>query len=138
MPRLMGGREIVLTVQMDKKWKGIKEEHICDALDLTHGSSICRKFKSINKDENDILIGIRFDSLYAEHELAIELCEIPPNQEVKIRMRMKYGTYQKPIHSQEAVEYPSLINYFQELRIINKSEHEYRNYFGFIFCGVES
>jgi tetratricopeptide (TPR) repeat protein len=139
MPRLMGEEEIVLTVRMAKEWDGT-QEHICEALDLTHGSSICRKFKPINKDEEKILK--KFDSLYAEYELAIELCDIPPDQDVKIRMKMKYGTYEKSIHSQEVVENNSLpigaAYLFKRPKIIERITHEEKNYSGFIFCGIES
>ena len=95
MPRLMGGREIILTVKMEKQWDSAAQ-NICDAFYLTHDSSICREFKSIDEKEQRILW--RNNNLYAENELAVELSEIPSDKEVKIRMKMQYGIYEELIH----------------------------------------
>ncbi|MDM8568224.1 DUF4062 domain-containing protein [Thiotrichales bacterium HSG1] len=139
MPRLMGGREIVLTVKMEKQWDSTKQL-VCDALDLTHGSSIYREFKPIDKDEQRILGW--HNNLYAENELAVELSEIPPDKEVKIRMKMQYGFYKKPIYYKTKATFTTVTEMMRAISdntsYVDRIDYEDKNYSGFIFCSIES
>ena len=148
LPKLMNGREITLNIKLNENWESASDK-ANEALDLTEGASIQRKFKVLDEDYTKI-IEDKFPYIYASNEKALELSELDSDT-YTIVLRLKFGHVKSTISERKIVadnDYNPLYNTLPYLaltemmkpkeKVVMVDKNVYNPFSGLIFVEIKN
>jgi len=101
MPRLFSGKEFSISVVLNSYEEAPKK--VCEALNLTYGAAIRRKFKPSDEDLcKDIPLGLTY--IYASGNEAIELLDFQEGAPIFLNLKTKHGIYYNEIYHKKAIK----------------------------------
>ncbi len=101
LPKLYDGIELCIICKVGETKK--VDINLCYAFNLEYGSSIKRKIIPVDEEIRKLLTGEN-GYIYAEYEKAKELLDFSNEEEMKLRIKTKYGYYFREMIKEELID----------------------------------